>query len=194
MSITLGRFSYVGAIREVIEPVVEIGNFSSVAGGVIFCGHVHHIAVKQRKCVTNAALHTFEPFKTLINTQGPDEEIFYCSIKDSWRPSGPGHPTEDGIIRVGNDAWIGFDALIFDGVTIGDGAVIGANAVITKDIPDYAVVVGNPSIIKKYRFPPEQIAALQKMKWWNWDDRTILERLPDLKDIDIFIEKWGIKN
>lgn len=93
-------------------------------------------------------------------------------------------------VTIGNDVFIGANVTILDGVTIGDGAVIGAGAVVSKDIPPYAIAVGCPIEIKKYRFTAEQIAALQRIQWWNWDE----ERLKDVKemftDIDGFIDKW----
>jgi acetyltransferase-like isoleucine patch superfamily enzyme len=73
-----------------------------------------------------------------------------------------------GNVTIGNDVWIGRDATIMSGVTIGDGAVIGAKAMVTKDVPAYAVVVGNPGKIAKFRFDKKTIAALLKIKWWDW--------------------------
>lgn len=70
---------------------------------------------------------------------------------------------------IGNDVWIGANAFIKDGVTIGDGAIIGACTVVTKDVPPYAIVVGNPGKIIRYRFSQEIIDELLKLKWWNYD-------------------------
>ena len=92
-------------------------------------------------------------------------------------------------IIIGNDVFIGANVTILDGVTIGDGAVIGAGAVVSKDIPPYAIAVGCPIEIKRYRFHPEQIHALQRIKWWDYDG----EKLKDIEkyffDVDVFIEK-----
>ena len=91
---------------------------------------------------------------------------------------------------IGNDVFIGANVTVLDGVTIGDGAVIGAGAVVSKDIPPYAIAVGCPIRVIKYRMTEEQITAMQRIQWWNWDD----ERLQDIErmfeDIDGFIEKW----
>ena len=72
-----------------------------------------------------------------------------------------------GDIYVGNDVWFGMDSHIMSGVTIGDGAVIGAGAVVTKDVPPYAIVGGNPARVLKYRFSPDIIEKLLKIQWWN---------------------------
>jgi len=78
---------------------------------------------------------------------------------------------------------------VFDGVTIGDGAVIGAGAVVSKDIPPYAIAVGCPIEIKCFRLSKSQIAAMQRIQWWNWEE----EKLKDIKsmfnDIEAFIAK-----
>ena len=93
-------------------------------------------------------------------------------------------------IKIGNDVFIGANVIILDGVTIGDGAVIGAGAVVSKDIPPYAIAVGCPIQIKKYRFKEETIKKLLQIKWWDFDDDKLqdVERL--FFDVDGFIEKY----
>lgn len=87
---------------------------------------------------------------------------------------------------IGNDVWIGHGAFIMPGVTIGDGAVVGAMAVVTKDVPPYAVVVGSPARIMKFRFPDDQVRMLIESKWWEfapWD----MKGAP-VDDIPAFVE------
>ncbi len=96
--------------------------------------------------------------------------------------------------KIGNDVWVGKNAVIMSGVKIGDGAVIGSGAVVTKDVPDYAIVGGVPAKVIKYRFSQEQIKALKEIAWWNWDDKTIAERFDDFLDIDEFITKYRNEN
>ena len=91
---------------------------------------------------------------------------------------------------IGNDVFIGTNVTVLDGVTIGDGAVIGAGAVVSKDIPPYAIAVGCPIRIIKYRMTEEQIAAMQRIQWWNWEDDRLQEVEKMFDDIDGFIEKW----
>ena len=88
----------------------------------------------------------------------------------------------DGVVNkgdtvVGNDVWIGTEALIMPGVSIGDGAVIAARAVVTKDVLPYTIVGGNPAKVIKKRFTDEQIACLLKTKWWDFDLETIKKHM-----------------
>lgn len=103
-----------------------------------------------------------------------------------------GHPKSKGDVIIGHDVWIGRDAFILSGVTIGNGAVIGARSVVTKDVPPYAIVGGNPAKIIRYRFPQQIIDELQKIGWWNWDIHKIMEAWPLLlsSNIEGFIEKY----
>lgn len=117
--------------------------------------------------------------------------MFYSSLKQN----GITYSQTDKIeerkrIIIGNDVFIGANVTILDGVTIGDGAVIGAGAVVSKDIPPYAVAVGCPIKIIRYRFTERQIDALLRIKWWNWDvvDLKEVERM--FFDVDEFIMKY----
>lgn len=84
-----------------------------------------------------------------------------------------GHPTCKGDIIIENDVWIGAKSTIMSGVKIHNGAVVGANSVVTRDVPPFAIVVGNPAKIVKYRFTEEQIDSLLKISWWDWDEERI---------------------
>lgn len=96
-------------------------------------------------------------------------------------------------IKIGNDVFVGANVTILDGVTIGDGAVIGAGAVVSKDIPPYAIAVGSPIRIIRYRMTEEQIAAMQRIQWWNWDKDKLQEVERMFFKIDEFIEKYDKK-
>lgn len=104
----------------------------------------------------------------------------------------PGHPATKGDIHIGNDVWIGRGAVILSGVEIGDGAVIGAGCVVSKSISPYTIVGGNPQIVIRQRFSPEQVDALVKIAWWNWPLDQILNALPLLLNdqIDAFISRY----
>ena len=103
--------------------------------------------------------------------------------------SGIGHPTTKGDVNIGNDVWIGTNVCIMSGVTIGDGAVIANNSHVVKSVEPYSLVGGNPAKLIKYRFNPEQIEKLLKIKWWYWEDDKINSYTPMLcsDDIDDFI-------
>ena len=86
-----------------------------------------------------------------------------------------------GNIVIGNDVWIGYEAVILAGVTIGDGAIIGARAVVTKDVPPYTVVGGVPAKPIRKRFPDDTINALLSMRWWDLPPEKILPRINDIQ-------------
>lgn len=144
---------------------LTIGSFTSIASGVqIFLGGEH---------------------RSDWATTFPFSALWEAGRRHS------GHPKTKGDVQIGSDVWIGTEALVFSGVTIGHGAVIGARAVVTKDVPPYAVVAGNPSRIVKYRFSPKSIEQLLKIAWWDWSDNRIERALPDMlsPNIEAFIEK-----
>ena len=87
-----------------------------------------------------------------------------------------------GDIVIGNDVWIGYEAVILAGDTIGDGAVIGARAVVTKDVPPYAIVGGVPARVIRSRFPEETVKALLRLKWWDWPAERIQEKLAEIRE------------
>lgn len=78
-----------------------------------------------------------------------------------------------GRLRIGNAVWIGDSVIILSGVTIGNGAVIGAGSVVTKSIPDFAIAVGNPAKVIKYRFSKDIIELLCQVSWWEWSEEKI---------------------
>ncbi len=82
-----------------------------------------------------------------------------------------------GDIVIGNDVWIGYEAVIMEGVHIGDGAIIGTRAVVTKDVPSYTIVGGIPAKEIKKRFSEDVIAKLKKMQWWNWKEEKVQKNL-----------------
>jgi virginiamycin A acetyltransferase len=86
------------------------------------------------------------------------------------------YPTK-GDTTIGNDVWIGHEAVIMPGVKIGDGVVVATKAVVTKDVPPYSIVAGNPAQVLKMRFSEDTIAKLQQIAWWNWDAEKITRNL-----------------
>lgn len=93
-------------------------------------------------------------------------------------------------VDIGNDVWICTKAVLLDGIKIGDGAIVATFSVVTKDVPPYAMVAGNPARIKYYRFEQPVIEKLLKIAWWNWDEEKIKEAVPYMKNVYKFIEKY----
>jgi len=100
-----------------------------------------------------------------------------------------GHPSSKGNIVVGNDMWLGRRATILSGVTSGDDAVVAASSLVTKDVRPYAIVGGNPAIEIRRRFEDDVVDALQRIRWWTWQDEAIraLVRLLCSGDVDAFL-------
>ena len=92
---------------------------------------------------------------------------------------------QKGDIMIGNDVWIGYEAVILSGVTIGDGAVIGCRAVVTKNVPPYTIVGGVPAKPIRKRFDEETIKELQKIKWWDWPEEKITEKIQAIQAGDL---------
>lgn len=90
-----------------------------------------------------------------------------------------------GGVEIGNDVWIGHGVFIGDGVKIGDGAVVGAHIVVTRDIPPYAIAVGNPARVIKMRFSDEIVTRFLKLKWWDWPDDKVNHFIPRILSEDV---------
>ena len=106
------------------------------------------------------------------------------------------YASSKGNIVIGNDVWIGSNVTILSGVTIGDGACIGAFALVTKDVPSYAIVGGNPAKIIRYRFDEKKIEALLKLAWWHWSIEKIKDNISLLcsENIQKFLDDHTKKN
>lgn len=92
---------------------------------------------------------------------------------------GKSYPTKGDTV-IGNDVWIGYDATIMPGVTVGHGAIIATKAVVTKDIPPYAIVGGNPAKVIKMRFSESKVEKLLALAWWDWPIERITKNVKAL--------------
>ena len=138
-----------------------IGKFCSIACGAKF--------------LFNSANHTMNslstyPFPLFFEEWGLDRK----DVASSW--------DHKGDIVIGNDVWIGYEAVVMAGVTIGDGAIIGTRAVVTKDVPPYMIVGGIPARPIKKRFSEETIEKLLDLQWWDWPREKLAENIEAIKN------------
>jgi acetyltransferase-like isoleucine patch superfamily enzyme len=106
----------------------------------------------------------------------------------NFRPSAKGiegHPRLKGEVVIENDVWIGYGATILSGVHIGNGAVVGACSVVTKSVPPYGIVAGNPAKFLRSRFPTDTVRLLEHLAWWDWDDAALDRAMPLLLSGDV---------
>lgn len=103
----------------------------------------------------------------------------------------PGGIYAKGPIRIGNDVFIAFQAVVTSGVTIGDGAIVATRAVVTRDVEPYAIVGGNPATLLKYRFEQPVREALLRIRWWDWSDEKVAAHHPQIHtpDVESFVAK-----
>lgn len=135
---------------------LQIGKFCSIACGAKF--------------LFNSANHTLSslstyPFPLFFEEWGLEKK----GVTRAW--------DNKGDIVIGNDVWIGYEAVILAGVTIGDGAIIGTRAVVTKDVSPYTIVGGVPAKPIRRRFSEETISALLEIQWWNWSEKRIARNI-----------------
>lgn len=125
------------------------------------------------KFIFNSANHTLKSLSTYPFPIFPEEWDSTMNITEAW--------DNKGDILIGNDVWIGYEAVIMSGVHIGDGAIIGTRALVTKDVPPYSIVGGVPAKVIRKRFQDSVIEDLLKIKWWDWSTEKISKKLADIR-------------
>ena len=138
---------------------LRIGKFCSIACGAKF--------------LFNCANHSLRSLSTYTFPLFYDEwELDKADVASAWDYKGD--------IVIGNDVWIGFEAVIMAGVHIGNGAIIGAHAVVTKDVAPYTIVGGVPARAIRKRFDDATISRLESLRWWDWSKERIRRELPGI--------------
>jgi len=169
-NVSLGEYSYIGQRGTMMN--TKIGKFCSIGQGTSISLGMH-------------------PSSTFVSTS----PVFFSPHKQCGTTFANGsYFKEMGNCTIGNDVWIGANVIIMDDVTVGDGAIIGAGAVVTQNIPPYAITVGIPSKVIKYRFTENEIEFLLKFKWWDRDINWIKENYKDFHDIKPFMKKYQNDN
>ncbi|WP_411874774.1 CatB-related O-acetyltransferase [Vulcanococcus limneticus] len=139
---------------------LRIGSFNSIAPGqVVFLGGNHRVDWT-----------TTYPFGHLHLDRFPQGVVH-----------GSGHPVSKGDVVIENDVWIGYRCTVLSGVRIGSGSVVAAKSVVTRDVPPYAIVAGDPAKVVRYRFSEQIIRLLCDLRWWDLDDDQINKIVPLLQ-------------
>ena len=161
---TMGRYSYCGYGARLLN--CRIGRFCSISDNVCIGLSSHPMDWVS----TSPAFHF---------GRGSIPKDLAAHTYDSDPP----------LTTIGNDVWIGQNALIKPGITVGDGAVVAMGSVVTKDVPAYAVVAGNPARIIRMRFDPETVQRLLASKWWDMDPKRLKQYAPLIHDPRQFLER-----
>lgn len=166
----LGKYSYMGDDCKINA---NIGKFCSIASNVKVISATH----PSKKFVSSHPI--FFSTKEQVGISFVEENVFEEYKRVNYE--------EEIDCIIGNDVWIGENAMIMGGVTIGDGAIIAAGAVVTKDVENYTIVAGVPAKVIRLRFEKTQIDFLNKIKWWNKSEKWLKEHAEEFRDIEEFI-------
>ena len=166
VNVKAGRYCDIGYDNTLIN--VDMGSFCAFGKNVIVGG----------------APHTMDwiSISTVFNANKDDLKKKFSKHKFQF----------DTVTIIGNDVWIGDNALLKTGVSVGDGAVIGMGSVVTRDVPSYEIWAGNPAKCIRKRFNDNEIKELLDMKWWEWEDDKILRYAPYFNNVPELIKKYII--
>jgi len=180
----LGDYVQIGVYNNISESSIDDFSYTSEYCQIIystigkFCNIASLVRINPGQHPMHKATQHHMLYRKSMFGFGEDDEEFF-----DWRKKKQ--------VQIGHDTWIGHGAVIMGGVNVANGSVIGAGAIVTKDIPAYAVAVGNPARIIKYRFDEKTIRDLEEIKWWDWEYQKIKKSLEDFNNINRFIEKYA---
>lgn len=167
-NIDLGAESYISWNSQVLGTHVVLGDFTGVED-LYVVGSQKVTIGKYCALGGNLTLISSNHVVNKPNIQAKLQHDFFQDTMDD---------ATKGPIVIGNNVWIGRNVIILPGVTVGDGAIIGAGSVVTKSVPPFAIAVGNPASVKKYRFSKTTIKKLLKDPWWLWSTEKIAQNKP----------------
>jgi len=173
---SFGRWCEVGARTKVAESSFEdysyVVNDSDIIHATVgkFCSIAAHTRINPGNHPLDRVMLSHVGYRSSAYGLGPDDPDFF-----EWRRSSP--------VALGHDVWIGHGAVVLPGVTIGTGAAVGAGTIVTKDVPPFAVVVGNPGRVLRYRFSDAVIADLQHIAWWDWPHERLGTAMRDFRTL-----------
>lgn len=147
---------------------ITIDRFTSLWGpGILLSGQKNGISIGSFCSIARYSAM----YETFHNPQRTTTYFFEKNLLGV--PASDSAQISAGPIRIGNDVWVGDGSLVLSGVSIGDGAIVAAGAVVTRDVPPFAIVAGNPARVVRYRFSPDKIQEILELKWWHWSEERL---------------------